>query len=76
MPDVESPEFFRRMDQLVVYNEQLLAVGRTDAPAVVKNLQRLPLVQKMAGEMLAIFLMKPKDCGSYDLAADKTALVY
>ncbi len=76
VPDVESPEFFRRMDLLVQYNQQLVDIGRGSAPDFVKQLQRLPVMQRMAAEMLQIFLMKPKDCGSYDLAADKGALVF
>jgi magnesium-protoporphyrin IX monomethyl ester (oxidative) cyclase len=30
--DVENPEFFKRLDQLVVTNTQLIALGKSDSP--------------------------------------------
>lgn len=147
VPDVESPEFFQKMDELVVLNAkvriheahvlcvllcvlcplkpgggggglqpywsvvaglcsfacvpaacnrqqqqqhrpsnchlpcptpraQVSDIGRTDAPDALKTLQRVPIIAKMVGIMLAIFFMPPKDVGSYDLAENKSQLVY
>jgi magnesium-protoporphyrin IX monomethyl ester (oxidative) cyclase len=78
VPDVESPEFFRRMDRLVELNTKLVAIGRSDSPDVVKTASKLPIIAGMVSEMLQIFLMKPKDCGSVDLAApeQRASIVY
>ncbi len=43
---------------------------------MVKTLQRVPLIAQMAGLMIAIFLMPPKDVGSFDLDAQPNGLVY
>lgn len=58
------------------HHAQVADIGRTDAPALLKNLQRAPLVAQMVGLMLAIFFMPPKDVGSYDLADNQGQLVY
>jgi ABC-type nickel/cobalt efflux system permease component RcnA len=51
---------------------------RSDSPDVVKTASKLPIIAGMVSEMLQIFLMKPKDCGSVDLAApeQRASIVY
>jgi magnesium-protoporphyrin IX monomethyl ester (oxidative) cyclase len=41
VPDCETPEFWEHMENLIVINRKLIAVGQSDAPAVLKTLQRL-----------------------------------
>jgi len=67
VPDVEHPDFFKRMDRLVELNEKLVALGRSDMPAPLKALARAPIVERMIAGVFQIFLMSPKDVGSYDL---------
>ncbi len=43
VPDCETPEFWDKMERLIVLNRQLLALGQSDAPGPVKNLQKVPL---------------------------------
>ncbi|GIL47678.1 hypothetical protein Vafri_4440 [Volvox africanus] len=76
VPDVENPEFFKKMDLLVKYNSQVVNIGKMNLPEPVKALMRLPLLERMVAEVFQIFIMTPKDCGSYDFAENKTALVY
>ncbi len=76
MPDVESPEFFARMDKLVKYNEQLVAIGKSEQSDAVKNLMRLPILERMVAEIFQIFIMTPKEVGSVDFAENKAAIVY
>ena len=41
VPDCETPEFWDKMEKLIVLNRRLLAVGQTDAPDAVKTLQKV-----------------------------------
>jgi magnesium-protoporphyrin IX monomethyl ester (oxidative) cyclase len=74
VPDVEHPEFFVRMDKLIELNTQIIAIGNSDRPAVLKALMRAPLVERLVAEMFQIFLMKPVDCGSVDLVPEVQAV--
>ncbi|KIZ05236.1 magnesium-protoporphyrin IX monomethylester (oxidative) cyclase [Monoraphidium neglectum] len=78
VPDVESPEFFMRMDRLVEYNSKLVALGKSDLPAPLQSLARLPIIERMVAEIFQIFIMKPKDCGSVDMlpAAEQAQVMY
>jgi len=78
VPDVNHPEFFKKLDQLVEWNEQVVKIGRMDLPGPVKAIMRAPYVERMIAEIFQIFIMKPIECGSYDLEADgaKTQLSY
>ena len=42
VPDCETPEFWDKMERLIVLNKQLLAVGQSDAPQAIKTLQKVP----------------------------------
>lgn len=76
VPDVENPEFFRRMDLLIKYNQKIVDIGKMGIPDAVKVLLRLPLLERMVAEVFQIFIMTPKESGSYDMADNKAALVY
>lgn len=64
------------MDYLVELNSKVVEIGRMDLPGPVKAIMRAPLVERMIAEIFQIFIMTPIDCGSYDLADNKTALSY
>lgn len=54
----------------------MVDIGKKDLPGPVKALMRAPLVERMVAEIFQIFLMTPKDVGSFDLEANQEALVY
>jgi magnesium-protoporphyrin IX monomethyl ester (oxidative) cyclase len=74
--DCENPEFERRLDKCVEYNNKLIAIGNSNAPAALKNLQRLPALVGLISEILALYLMRPVDCGSVDFMETEPQLVY
>ncbi|KAL0725517.1 hypothetical protein Bca4012_040116 [Brassica carinata] len=75
--DVENPEFKRKLDRMVVINnEKLMAVGQTDDPSFVKNLKRIPLIAGLVSEILAAYLMPLVESGSVDFAEFEPNLVY
>ncbi|KAG0561384.1 hypothetical protein KC19_9G060700 [Ceratodon purpureus] len=74
--DVENPVFQERLDKLVVLNQKLIDIGTTSAPAPLKAIQRVPAILGMVSEILALYLMKPVDCGSLDFAEKEAELVY
>ncbi|EYU20842.1 hypothetical protein ABFS82_11G017600 [Erythranthe guttata] len=76
VPDVEHPEFKRKLDRMVVINEQLLAIGETEDIPLVKNLKRVPLIAALVSEILAAYLMKPIESGSVDFAEFEPQIVY
>jgi hypothetical protein len=55
---------------------QVIAIGQQDLPSPVKALMRAPLVERMIAEIFQIFIMTPKDVGSFDLQDKQEALVY
>ncbi|CAM6094779.1 unnamed protein product [Calypogeia fissa] len=76
VPDVENPEFKVKLDHLVELNQKLIAIGESDAPAFVKNLQKAPLIAAFAADLLAMFVMKPIDSGSLDFVDFEPQIVY
>eukprot|EP01024_Parvocaulis_polyphysoides_P025910 TRINITY_DN2356_c1_g1_i1.p1 TRINITY_DN2356_c1_g1~~TRINITY_DN2356_c1_g1_i1.p1 ORF type:complete len:401 (-),score=57.00 TRINITY_DN2356_c1_g1_i1:233-1435(-) len=74
-PEVETAEFWEKMDRLIVLNTQVVNIGKSDDADFVKNVKRAPLVAEMVGLILQIFLMKPVDCGTYDFE-QQAQLVY
>ena len=49
VPDCETPEFWDKMERLIVLNRQLLALGQSDAPAAVRNLQKVWALTALTG---------------------------
>ncbi|GFY84635.1 dicarboxylate diiron protein, putative [Actinidia rufa] len=76
VPDVENPEFKRKLDRMVEINEKLIAVGEGQDIPLVKNLKRIPLVAALASQLLAAYLMPPIDSGSVDFAEFEPQVVY
>lgn len=76
VPDVENPEFKRKLDRMVEINQKLLAVGETQDASFVKNLKRVPLVAALVSEILAAYLMPPIESGSVDFAEFEPQVVY
>jgi hypothetical protein len=37
VPNVETPEFWEKMENLVTLNKRLVAIGESDAPDFVKS---------------------------------------
>jgi len=68
--------FQERLDKLVVLNQQLIDIGKTNAPAPLKAIQRVPALLGFVNEILALYLMKPVDSGSLDFAAPEAQIVY
>ena len=73
MLDVENPEFFQRLDKLVVTNTQLINLGKEGGPMAA--LQKIGVIASFATQLLGIFLMKPAAGGAIDLV-DDTQLAY
>ncbi len=64
VPDCETPEFWDHMEKLIVLNRKLIAIGQSDAPAVLKNLQRLPVLERFAAELMQLFIGKTVAAGA------------
>ncbi|KAI8559607.1 hypothetical protein RHMOL_Rhmol04G0186600 [Rhododendron molle] len=76
VPDVENPEFKRKLDRMVDINQKLLALGESQDASFVKNLKRIPLVAALVSEILAAYLMPPIESGSVDFAEFEPQVVY
>eukprot|EP00210_Caulerpa_lentillifera_P007913 g7554.t1 len=75
VPDVEHPDFFKKMDKLVELNTKLVDIGSSDIPDVVKNFQRAPIIAQMVAGIVEIYFMKPVDAGSWDFRTE-TQMAY
>ena len=69
VPNVEDPAFFRRMDKLVEYNNQILSIGRMDLPGPVKTIMTLPYIERMVAGVFQAFIATPLKTGSVDIQA-------
>lgn len=76
VPDCEVPEFWDRMERLIVLNKKLIAIGSSDSPQWLKILQKLPVIERFAAELLQLFLGKTLQSGSTDFSAEEAAIVY
>ena len=74
VPDVEDPAFFPRLDRMVALNERLAAIGGSEAPALVKSLQKVPVLASFVGELFAMFFAPVKATGSADLVPEVQAV--
>ncbi len=57
--DVDSPEFYDRLEICVGNNEGLRAIDSENSPALVKFLKKLPIFASNAWQFLKLYLMKP-----------------
>eukprot|EP00216_Chloropicon_sp_CCMP2111_P003541 CAMPEP_0198241868 /NCGR_PEP_ID=MMETSP1446-20131203/6912_1 /TAXON_ID=1461542 ORGANISM="Unidentified sp, Strain CCMP2111" /NCGR_SAMPLE_ID=MMETSP1446 /ASSEMBLY_ACC=CAM_ASM_001112 /LENGTH=412 /DNA_ID=CAMNT_0043924771 /DNA_START=33 /DNA_END=1271 /DNA_ORIENTATION=+ len=72
VPDVEHPDFFPKMDQLVVLNAELLKLGKEG-----NNFGKFITMGRMAIIIIEIFLMKSKQTGSFSFLENAgTAVQY
>jgi len=69
VPDVENPVFFKRMDKMVELNAKISEIGKMNVPDFVKTLMRLPYIERLIAEMVAVAFIPPKRSGCYDLEA-------
>ncbi|CAK0784728.1 Member of the CCCH zinc finger [Coccomyxa viridis] len=76
VPDCETPEFWDQMEKLIVLNKKLVAIGQSDAPAILKNLQRLPVVERFAAELLQLFIGKAVASGADGIDSSAPIPVY
>lgn len=77
VPDVENPEFFKKMDYLVSLNNKLTDINKMEVPDFLKKLMSAPIVERMVAEVFQVFLMSPKKSGSVDVDAElQTQAVY
>ena len=76
MLDVENPVFQERLEKLVILNNRLTDIGKSDAPKAMKNVQRIPAISGMVTELLALYFMKPVVSGSMDFADFEPTVVY
>ncbi|KAJ9533127.1 copper target-like protein 1 protein [Haematococcus lacustris] len=77
VPDVEHPDFFKRMDELVALNNKVIALGSSGLPAPLVALARAPLIERMVAGVAQLFFMTPLRTGSVDLEPElKAQVVY
>jgi magnesium-protoporphyrin IX monomethyl ester (oxidative) cyclase len=74
VPDHTHPEYFQKMDRLVELNSKLIAVNQSNAPALLKKLQAVPIIERMVAGVFQLFIMKPLEAGSVDV--DNSVLAY
>ncbi|HIK54771.1 MAG TPA: magnesium-protoporphyrin IX monomethyl ester (oxidative) cyclase [Synechococcales cyanobacterium M55_K2018_004] len=57
--NVEHPDFFRLLDSASKKNLEIVAIGESRAPKLVKLFKQLPLVASIGFDMVRLYLMKP-----------------
>ena len=76
VPDCETPEFWEHMENLIVLNKKLIAIGASDAPVAWKTLQRLPVLERFAAELLQLFIGKAVPAGADGISGSTPVLSY
>lgn len=61
MLDVDSPEFYQRLDVCIKNNEKLTAIANSNTPKFLQFFQKLPLYISNGWQLLRLYLMKPID---------------
>jgi magnesium-protoporphyrin IX monomethyl ester (oxidative) cyclase len=59
--DVESQEFYDRLDVCIQNNEKLSAIANSNTPKFLQFFQKLPLYISSGWQFLKLYLMKPID---------------
>ncbi len=57
--DVDSPEFYDRLEVCVKNNEKLTAIAKSGTPAPIQFLQKLPYYVSNGWQLLKLYFMKP-----------------
>eukprot|EP00976_Prorocentrum_cordatum_P101428 1192631-Prorocentrum_minimum.AAC.3 len=77
--DVEHPDFFKRLDALVVTNTKLAELSKDKTYFAffqpLAALQKIPVIASFAIQLIQILLMKPVSSGAYDFV-DESAIAY
>ena len=55
---------------------KLVAIGQSDAPAILKNLQRLPVLERFVAELLQLFIGKAVPAGADGVDSSAPILSY
>merc|ERR1711959_301755 len=76
VPEVNNAAFWSHMDQLVSYSQLLSEIDKSQSPTFMKAVQKLPVVSRIIFELFQLWFMPPKKVGSFDLALNKSELVY
>ncbi|MEO0987124.1 MAG: magnesium-protoporphyrin IX monomethyl ester (oxidative) cyclase [Cyanobacteria bacterium J06639_14] len=59
--NVDHPEFFKALDTSVAANTQVVEIGKTNQPKLVKLLKQLPHIANIGWQMARLYFMKPID---------------
>ena len=59
--DVESPEFYQRLDICIKNNARLTAISNGNSPKFLQFLQKIPIYISHGWQFLKLYLMKPID---------------
>lgn len=59
--DVESPEFYQRLDICIKNNERLTAISNGNSPKFLQFLQKVPIYISHGWQFLKLYLMRPVD---------------
>jgi len=76
VPEVDSDDFWKFMDHMVVLNQMLVDVDKSSTPAPVKFMQKIPLLFAFFCDLVGIWFIPPKRSGSYDLVSKTVDIVY
>lgn len=73
VPDTNHPEYWNKMEKMVELNTKLLALNKSDAPALLRKLQQAPIIERMVANVWQLLIMKPMEIGSVDVNEPATA---
>ena len=59
--NVDHPEFFKALDISSAANDKVVEIGKSDQPAPLKLLRRLPHIANIGWQMARLYFMKPID---------------
>jgi magnesium-protoporphyrin IX monomethyl ester (oxidative) cyclase len=57
--DIEKPEFYERLETCVQNNEKLRAIDGSNAPGLLKGLQKLPVFLSNGWQLIKLYLLEP-----------------
>lgn len=63
-------------DDVFATNRKLIAIGASDAPTFLKTLQRLPLLERFAAELLQLFIGRAVPSGADGIDGSEPVMAY
>jgi magnesium-protoporphyrin IX monomethyl ester (oxidative) cyclase len=57
--NVNHPEFFKALDSAAAANDKVVSIGKTNSPAPLKLLRRLPHIANIGWQVARLYFMKP-----------------